>query len=90
MGWLAMHPKMQALGLGHDESGTGLTFKGGDEICYWHAASRLFNIPYRDARNLFRSAGFSKYDEGVGSLQHNHKALFQHRVKAFLGEHGQL
>jgi hypothetical protein len=90
IGWLAMHPKMQALGLGYEETGVCLMFKGAELLGYESAAMRLFNITHTDARNLFGSEGLSRYDRDATSLRNNHKALFRHRVKAFLREHGQL
>src|SRR5690606_37240816 len=63
-GWLAHHPKFQALGLemAHDKNdGDNYEVKYRSERGYRSAMSALFGVSGGDAVNLFGSAGVSDY-----------------------------
>jgi hypothetical protein len=81
-GWLSLHPKFQALGLGYRDFGIeGYQVTFGDEY-HFAALAELFNIGNTQAHVLFGSAHEFE-PEG-------HKAEFLKPVRVFLQKHGQL
>jgi hypothetical protein len=80
-GWLSLHPKFQALGLGYENRGVeGYQVTFGTDY-HFPALASLFNISYSQAQGLFGLAEEPGYA---------HKDLFLSRVRRFLERHGQL
>lgn len=94
MGWLALHPKFNAIGLtvSAKEASYGSVLWCGDTSDYATAASELFDIAYSEALWLFSPPGSSKYDyeiDGKDFADLSSKQLFKHRIRKFFAEHGQ-
>jgi hypothetical protein len=76
MGWLGLHPEMQAEGLQTTE--TGLTFKGVQRP-YSVAGEHLFGMNYYEARDLF----------GITHDGDASKKIFRQRVRKFFKRYNQ-
>ena len=85
-GWLSLHPKFQALGLGsgHDYGfGAEPVFDGRGGVS---GMAALFNIRLAEAFDLFSDRNHRlSYPSRISD-----KKLFLSRVRNFLGAHGQL
>lgn len=80
-GWLALHPKFQALGLKMGSSrlfGSAPTFRGKQD---YEALGLLFGIGRYEAASMFGPL----YGSGG-----DYKAVFLQRVSTYLQQHGQL
>lgn len=87
-GWLAQHPKFNALGLTLAEDGSCLLLDGNAEegASAVEIMARVFALPVPDADRLFGDRGtYALEDAGLSD-----KRLWQHELREFLGEHGQL
>lgn len=93
LGWLALHPKFQALGLKPRHNWLGAV----PSVLHYspmESAARLFGITHDEAVDLFCVPGASTYDQhlegrstmGAGAWQ---KHMFDHRVRSFLRYKGQ-
>lgn len=85
VGWLALHPQMQALGLHPDEAGApklnGFT-DGYQSLAY------LFGLTYGEALLLFTGGIHAKDKMRFRGLP-NHKELWLYRVREFLKSKGE-
>lgn len=91
-GWIAMHPMFQQRGLSLNSRGILETNQGGPTN-YRFAMAEVFGIGMLEAVDLFGRRGDSIYDRKeviAGPDRLNDKQLWQHRVRKFLSEHGQL
>ncbi|GAC1605787.1 MAG: hypothetical protein NVS3B3_04320 [Aquirhabdus sp.] len=87
LGYLAMHPQFNALGLTISEDAV-LMLNGRLSFFYEDVASMIFNISSNDARNLFIFAGGSALEpKDIHNV--SDKQNWKLRVKAFLQSHGQ-
>jgi hypothetical protein len=85
IGWLAMHPKFQKLGLGLDARG-GLMWKG-HPAHFDDAAAELFSIPRGDADVMFEA----RWDPTTSrQSSQSDKTVWKQRVRNFLRAHDQL
>lgn len=92
-GWLAHHPKFQALGLGLPYSGLvcGSLLLKGRLVSYAEAISAVFDIDGDTATSLFCSSRFRRgllYD--VRCDYDTDKDLWLARVRKYLADRGQL
>jgi hypothetical protein len=78
MGWLGLHPEMQAEGL--QTTDMGLTFRG-VQCSYASAGHHLFRMDYYEARDLF---GITHYNDNGAS-----KKIFRQRVRKFFEHYDQ-
>lgn len=92
-GWLTLHPKFQALGLGvkHTEWDSGMgpwpSFQGKDRI---DALAKLFRLDFDDAYGLFCER-WKTPTLALGLPENgSDKQVFLARVRKFLSKHGQL
>lgn len=97
LGFLAMHPQFQALGLGLKHTlGMQLTMHG-HVTSFRSAAHEIFGLNEAETEAVFGSYGVGAYDPDLvgGFVQSHdgkkpsHKQLFKLRVVEFLREHGQ-
>jgi hypothetical protein len=80
IGWLAMHPTFNAMGLWVDRQGR--LHLGTETTDFVWAARYIFGLDSYDAIEIFTEA--SKYERG------DHKSIWRTRVRSFLEQHHQL
>jgi hypothetical protein len=79
IGWLAMHPTFNAMGLWINQR--GVLFLGTEAVKYDWAARYIFGLDRYDAVEIFTNAEYERGD---------HKSIWQARVRSFLEQHHQL
>lgn len=97
LGWLAMHPQFQALGLGlyvsDHRSQQAFTSFFGANLDFEKAGAMVFGMTVNDATAMFRPARhvelFPNREESLIPVVSD-KQVWQNRVKTYLRAHGQL